>query len=443
MNHHQVITWDAPGMPSVQVMFDQKGDLVQVGPAGAEPWLTQWCAEVIGPGTGGARRTHPEVTFEADEVEQRWEVPGTELVVRLRHTFDRTWQTRLVVRNNGSETVPARVRWRMQAAPTAAAGAHAAGGYATVRVAGSTPGAPVLQATLAQGQVGPGLGSHMMSPPGGTCVTTWKVDWVSREAEVPLPVWWPQDQAAEDEPVTIGSSDLVVSPGTPREDGWEIPASAGVRRVEVSEATRVSIVEVLGVPAPGSLGTRIRRHNMGRDELSPAEALAEVLLDSRDGLDNGAIARLRVGTDEPGLRRILALHDPAGPSAGADTEAPGFGHGLATLHALPFGLAPTTVPVPPPEDPVARADALLTSAPTAAWDEVMAQLAPVVGAWPVQPLGWSLVQLSRWVAVATMARHLGRPGVPDPEPLRRAVLARCHDMGDAHLADPLVWLLLA
>lgn len=434
MNRHHVITWDASGASAMHLEFDAAGDLVRLSPAGSgQTWLTRFAPLVTG-ATGNATRLRADVRCEvdADEVEQRWDVPGTDLRVRVRHTFDRTWQMRVMVRNSGSEPTEARLRWEAGRGPDAQLGIHAAGGHASCRVAGSTPGAEILQGMLVAGAVGPGAATRMRVEPGGTSVTTWKFDWADPTSPPPLPTWWPRTDLDADDPVVICDADLVVVNATSSEQGWELPAAPGVRRVEVVEATRVGIVEIFGAPRAESLAQDLCPGLDERADLAPAEAMLLV----QAGRPVGDIRpRLRIGDDEPGLRRLLG-----GPGEEA-CLAPGFGHGIATLHELAMGRrVPTLPPVTDNASDVELADRMLLSAPDMPWLELMAGLGPVMGAWPMQPWGWGLAEIARWVAVASLARHLGRPGVPDPEPLRRLVLARCHDEPPPTRVAALVWL---
>lgn len=428
MNRQQVLTWSGgTGGPPMLAGFDDAGHLVALGPADGSPaWLTQW-RPLVAAGTqaGSNEWADLHVDVLADEVEQSWSLAGRTIAVRLRHTFDRTWQIRLVVHNTGDAPVSLTVDWSLSAGPGGAVAVHGATGHASVRCAGSDAAQPILQGTLTRGTVGPAGDARIELAPGDRWICAWKVEWVDRGTPPPLPRWWPRDLVAEDEPVEIADTDVVVAGATAHESGWESPAARGTRLLEVTEATRVVTPVIHGVPAWDALAAETRHELEDVDELDPAEAL---LL--------GEPARMRLGDEAPALRRLVSPAD--GP-----VDVPGFGHGLATLQTLPLGLERHELPRESTHaDDLERADRLLLSEPDEQWDALMARLGPVVDAWPLTPVHWTDEDLARWVAVATMARHLQRPGVPDPEPLHAALLARCADLPPCDRATILAWLVL-
>lgn len=476
MNRQEVLTWDPPQAPRVRMAFDADGDLVRVGPAEQQgSWLERF-APVVGALSGPDRLGRRELTWggDVDEVEQRWRVPGTSVWARLRHTVDRTWQVRLVLHNTGPDAERLRVRWEWATGPDAALGLHAAGAQGTFRVAPARAGLPgagspgaVVQGELVSGAVEPGAGRVLDLPAGATDVTAWKIDWVDPATAVPVPSWWPRTAIEAGELQVLRDPDIVVPHAVADRTGWTIAPYAGVHRLEVIEATRRLTVELFAAPPVEELVDELELVVDQPDELSPAEALFLTLAARRRGVVSDAVARVRGGVDDPAVRRMLALHAPGAPRSGArrpgahrsgrsgarvDPElcrTPGFGHGIASLLSAAAGADPAAGAWPPPlpelsarAGVVERADRLLLTAPDAAWDRLMAMAAPVTGAWPLQPWGWDLVEQARWVAVASLARQLGRPGVPDPEPLRRAVLARCHDAATQRSVAALVWLLV-
>lgn len=433
MNRHHVLTWE-----SLHLEFDSVGDLVGLGPAGGERWVTRWQPAVRVAGAATTKmREDLSCVIDADEVEQRWRVPQSSVQVRVRHTFDRTWHVRMTLRNTGSDPVDLHLRWEACSEPMAQLGLHAAGARATCRIVG--PGdRSVLQGVLVQGSVGPNASSRIRVEAGATHSVGWRFDRIHPQTPPPLPAWWPETAVDADEPVLVADQDVVVPGARSVAEGWEVTASAGVQRFDVVEATRVTLLEVYGAPGIEEITAELGRIFDGHDALSPAEAVVIQAGERMRGVPSSVRSRLRVGTDDPGLRRLLGEH----------CAEPGFGHGLATLHGLAAG-DPSAGPAamtPPPSSPGAgdleQADRLLLVPPDAHWEEMMRRLRPVVDAWPIRPWGWSLVDQARWVAVASMARQLGRPGVGDPGPLRRSVLASCQDAVPSTAVAALAWLLV-
>lgn len=237
----QVLDWGGPDEPLTRIAVASDGSITTIDAAGEEllRLLTL-------PSIGGAPIVAREIRIEADEIETVGECAGLE--VRVRHSFDRTWQWRIGLVNPGREVVEAgRLALGFGAGRDGFVYVLAAGalGALTVHRAG---GPSCLAFRVTRGELVDDDGVVATPPlrlePGGRYQLTLSGEWYADSAAVESrrPAWFPDpvDLSAEDEPdFVIDHPDAAI-----RVEELGPPAPSRVVRHEVVEATSRTRVDV-------------------------------------------------------------------------------------------------------------------------------------------------------------------------------------------------------
>lgn len=298
----RVLEWVGFGQPHTRLTVAPDGSITSVDVAGEELLRL-----LTPPSLGGAPFVARDTRIEADEIETLGECAGLE--VRVRHSFDRTWQWRIGLFNPGSEAVEAgRLALGFGAGREGFVHVLAAGalGVLTVHRAGAPS---CLAFRLTRGELVDDDGLVATPPlrlaPGGRYQLTLSGEWYADSAAVESrrPAWFPDpiDLTAEDEPdFVIEQPDAAIrieelGPATPsRVVRHEVVEATSRTRVDVAFVAEAQTYAVLATIAlergyllDAAEAVCVHRamsgHGAGRDE--SIELIEDYLADSGPAAD--------------------------------------------------------------------------------------------------------------------------------------------------------------